>query len=74
MCPREASCRRRAELWRIRPHAFKQQFDLKDVHFVVDATNEGSLNQLTITSTGLNESNEQAVAPVSDCLTAQAVE
>ena len=56
MCPREASCRRRAELWRIRPHAFKQQFDLKDVHFVVDATNEGSLNQLTITSTGLNES------------------
>jgi hypothetical protein len=56
MCPREASCRRRAELWRIRLHAFKQQFDLKDVHFVVDATNEGSLNQLTITSTGLNES------------------
>lgn len=38
--------------------AFKQEFDLHGVHFVVEATNDGSMNTLTITPSGLTEIND----------------
>jgi hypothetical protein len=37
---------------------FKQVFQLQGITFTVEATNEGSLNQLTITPKGLTEVNE----------------
>jgi hypothetical protein len=60
LCAREGSVMsapRRA----LAEDAFKQQFELQGVHFVVDVANEGSLHQLTVTSTGFQESNEQAL-------------
>lgn len=38
--------------------AFNQEFDLHGVHFVVQATNTGSMNTLTITPSGLSEVND----------------
>jgi hypothetical protein len=38
--------------------AFNKEFDLHGVHFTVQATNEGSMNTLTITPSGLAEVNE----------------
>lgn len=38
--------------------AFNKEFDLHGVHFVVQATNNGSLNTLTITPSGLTEVND----------------
>lgn len=37
---------------------FKQEFELNGVRFVVEATNEGSMNNLTITPSGLSEVND----------------
>jgi hypothetical protein len=37
---------------------FKQAFDLQGVRFEVEATDEGSINQLTITPSGLSVSND----------------
>ncbi len=38
--------------------AFNKEFDLQGVHFVVQATNNGSMNTLTITPSGLMEVND----------------
>ena len=38
--------------------AFNKEFDLHGVHFVVQATNNGSMNTLTITPSGLSEVND----------------
>lgn len=38
--------------------AFNKEFDLHGVHFVVEATNNGSVNTLTITPSGLSEVND----------------
>lgn len=38
--------------------AFNKEFDLHDVHFLVQATNNGSMNTLTITPSGLSEVND----------------
>ena len=38
--------------------AFNEEFDLHGVHFVVQATNNGSMNTLTITPSGLAEVND----------------
>ncbi|MBP7370362.1 MAG: PliI family lysozyme inhibitor of I-type lysozyme [Arenimonas sp.] len=38
--------------------AFNKEFDLQGVHFVVQATNNGSMNTLTITPSGLTEVND----------------
>jgi hypothetical protein len=38
--------------------AFNKEFDLHGVHFVVQATNNGSMNTLTITPSGLAEVND----------------
>jgi Periplasmic lysozyme inhibitor of I-type lysozyme len=38
--------------------AFNKEFDLHGVHFVVEATNNGSMNTLTITPSGLSEVND----------------
>jgi Periplasmic lysozyme inhibitor of I-type lysozyme len=38
--------------------AFNKEFDLHGVHFAVEATNNGSMNTLTITPSGLSEVNE----------------
>jgi hypothetical protein len=43
---------------------FRQEFELDGIHFVVEATDEGSLNQLTITPSGLTISNEPAVREI----------
>lgn len=37
---------------------FSKEFDLQGVHFVVQATNNGSMNTLTITPSGLSEVND----------------
>ncbi len=37
---------------------FRQEFELHGIRFLVEATNKGSLNQLTITPSGLSISNE----------------
>jgi hypothetical protein len=37
---------------------YSQEFELQGVRFVVQATNEGSINQLTITPSGLTEVND----------------
>jgi len=37
---------------------FNQEFDLHGVHFVVNASNDGSLNTLSITPSGLSEVND----------------
>jgi predicted small lipoprotein YifL len=37
---------------------FKQEFELNGIRFVVEATNEGSMNNLTITPSGLSEVND----------------
>jgi len=37
---------------------FNKEFDLQGVHFVVEASNSGSLNTLTITPSGLAEVND----------------
>lgn len=38
--------------------AFNKEFDLHGVHFVVQASNNGSMNTLTITPSGLTEVND----------------
>lgn len=38
--------------------AFNKEFDLHGVHFVVEASNSGSINTLTITPSGLAEVND----------------
>lgn len=38
--------------------AFNKEFDLQGVHFIVQATNNGSMNTLTITPSGLTEVND----------------
>ena len=38
--------------------AFNKEFELHGVHFVVEATNNGSVNTLTITPSGLSEVND----------------
>jgi len=38
--------------------AFNKEFDLQGVHFVVQATNNGSMNTLTIIPSGLSEVND----------------
>ena len=37
---------------------FKKEFELNGIRFVVEATNDGSMNNLTITPTGLSEVND----------------
>lgn len=37
---------------------FKKEFELNGIRFVVEATNEGSMNNLTITPSGLSEVND----------------
>jgi len=37
---------------------FKKEFKLNGIRFVVEATNDGSMNNLTITPTGLSEVND----------------
>ncbi|MFZ9311003.1 MAG: PliI family lysozyme inhibitor of I-type lysozyme [Arenimonas sp.] len=37
---------------------FKKEFELNGIRFVVEATNEGSMNNLTITPSGLSEAND----------------
>jgi hypothetical protein len=43
---------------------FRQEFELHGVRFVVEATDEGSLNQLTITPSGLTISNDPATKEI----------
>jgi hypothetical protein len=47
----------------------KQEFELHGVRFVVEATHEGSLNQLTITPSGLAVSNEPATREIDGSVT-----
>lgn len=37
---------------------FKQELELQGIRFVIEATNEGSMNNLTITPSGLSEVND----------------
>jgi len=51
--------------------AFSKEFDLKGVHFVVEASNNGSMNMLIITPSGLSEVNDVITREI-DCTVSDA--